>query len=452
MPLPMGGMQALKAATRLNYLIDGRTAIRLLPPIRVAGPDAIRAAWSPDGRFALAACVSSGMQPTLATPASLTLWDKTTRRSLEIWRHRLASPVLAGPMRWLANAQVGIVRWRWMEADENSNWGIKEGIVWVNAAQGVARELDSQPGDELFAPLTQAGCVILHGKPGFALQSLNVVAPDGSLSAIIAMPDGARSCKQMCWQAEGKQFCMELEVAATAQDKKDNAKAEGQAGDGPNRSRWFAIDVTQGRVSLLDKEPKGIPALRDSIAFLGVPSVTDGGALRVKSAATILKHGSVEAEIHPLWLETGGTKPMPALLCADGEQGRVAPSGDAALYLAQGSVWVTPLQRMPRALFCNCRPRAASKRLKYRAWTLGQAVRMWSAAHKGMLPMPEQALAALQSLMPSESLYAGFRYVWTGGALPANARPTETVVAEIIGPGGKAVIFADGHSAWKNSE
>lgn len=51
--------------------------------------------------------------------------------------------------------------------------------------------------------------------------------------------------------------------------------------------------------------------------------------------------------------------------------------------------------------------------------------------------------------MPTESLYEGFRYYWAGGELPAGIRPTETVVAEILGPGGKAQIFADGHSIWK---
>ena len=58
----------------------------------------------------------------------------------------------------------------------------------------------------------------------------------------------------------------------------------------------------------------------------------------------------------------------------------------------------------------------------------------------------------MQSLTPSESLYAGFRYLWDGGALPAGASPAETVVAEILGPGGSARIFADGHIAWKNQE
>lgn len=34
----------------------------------------------------------------------------------------------------------------------------------------------------------------------------------------------------------------------------------------------------------------------------------------------------------------------------------------------------------------------------------------------------------------------------------APPRATETVVAEILGPGGTAQIFADGHSAWKSND
>ena len=150
------------------------------------------------------------------------------------------------------------------------------------------------------------------------------------------------------------------------------------------------------------------------------------------------------------WLATTGAKPMAALLCADGDRAQVAPSGNAVLYLAQTGVCVTTLRRAPQALFTEIHFICTPGRCGLPRMAIGQAVRMWSGDHVGELPVPQEALGALQSLMPSQFLYEGFRYVWHGGALPAGVRPTEAVVAEILGPGGVALIFADGHSAWKS--
>ena len=172
----------------------------------------------------------------------------------------------------------------------------------------------------------------------------------------------------------------------------------------------------------------------------------------MKTVATTLKQGDVEAPIQSLWLAIGGEKPMSALLCVDGEKAQVSPSGDAVLYLAQTGVWVTPLQRTERALFTTTVLATHRDDVRYHAWALAQAVTMWNSTHNAVLPVPDEAIASLQSFMPDETLFKGFRYVWKGGALPANVRPADTVVAEIVGPGGWAQIFADGHTTWKSSD
>lgn len=450
MPPRVTGTRASEAATRLEYLIEGETAIRLMPSAMVTGQGMTQAEWSPDGRFVLAVRIPTALQPTDTVPVSLALWNKKTRRSVDLWNHRLSAPVLAGPTRWLANGHVGIVSWRWMEADENGNWGIKEGMVWVDAARGVAHEIDAQPGDQLFVSSQGSGAV-LNGHPPFLLQSLRVIAPDGSLSPMVPLPEGVRGYHQARWQADGKQFFLELDVVVPAQEKKEDAKPHDQSFAGPIRKQWFAVDMALARVSPLDKEPVGVPALPGDMPPKPLSKAGES-SLRVSAAPTILRQRRTETQIHSLWLETGGNTPMAALLCADGTQARIAPAGDAVLYLAQTGVWVTPLARMPRAVFMTSVLTPHQDDVKYRAWTLAQGVRMWRETHQGGLPVPEDAVAALQSLMPAELLYEGFRYVWKGGALPAQALSAETVIAEIAGPGGYAQIFADGHSVWKSAE
>ena len=238
----------------------------------------------------------------------------------------------------------------------------------------------------------------------------------------------------------------------TVQDKNDIPKGDNQGTKGRRRNQWYAVDLLHPQIVALDKEPADVYRLPDTAAFPKPALGTSSSTLHVAAVSTELKHGSVEIPLHALWLETGGPTPMSALLCADGTRAQIAPSGDAVLYLEQTRVWVTALQRTPRPIFTASILAAHQDDVKYRAWTLAQAVRMWSAAHEGILPTSDEALTALQSLMPTEALYAGFRYVWPGGAVPVGVRPADTVVAEILGPGGCAQIFADGHSAWKNNK
>lgn len=53
-----------------------------------------------------------------------------------------------------------------MELDESGNWSTHEALVWINAALGVAREIDSQLRDRVFLSPTQPVSIMLHGNWG----------------------------------------------------------------------------------------------------------------------------------------------------------------------------------------------------------------------------------------------------------------------------------------------
>jgi len=83
-PSRLSEAQELEAASRLDYLFDDKTAIRLLPSEAVISQGVTRAEWSPDSRFVLAARAPHPALPPQKTPVSIAIWDKTTHRSVEL--------------------------------------------------------------------------------------------------------------------------------------------------------------------------------------------------------------------------------------------------------------------------------------------------------------------------------------------------------------------------------
>ena len=328
----------------------------------------------------------------------------TGRRTaaVELWSRRLATPALAGPIQWAAKAQTGLLHWRWMEADAAGAWSVREGMVWIDAARGAARELDTQIGDTVCLSPTRTGGGLRAATRGCRFSLVRVIAPDGSVSPPMTVPAGAYQRGPRRWQPDGKNFYLELSVPLPAPEKKDVSKADAQGAGAPappeqaqgfgapSRSQWFAVELAPPHLVALDREPAdALPAVNPGAPPSPLPRA-GADALHIASAPAVLKQGAVETPLHPLWLETGGAKPMAALLCADGERAQLAPAGDAALFLAQGRVWVTTLQRLPRPLFLASILTAHQDDVKSRAWTLAQAVRMWSGAHAGTLPGPKR--------------------------------------------------------------
>jgi prepilin-type processing-associated H-X9-DG protein len=70
-----------------------------------------------------------------------------------------------------------------------------------------------------------------------------------------------------------------------------------------------------------------------------------------------------------------------------------------------------------------------------------------------MLPDKDVNLGeTLGKHLKDPSLLVGFVYTFKGGRQIDLENPTGTVLGYVEGPGGRAVLYADGHATWVNNK
>jgi hypothetical protein len=80
---------------------------------------------------------------------------------------------------------------------------------------------------------------------------------------------------------------------------------------------------------------------------------------------------------------------------------------------------------------------------------LGLAAAMYAADYNENLPGPDGITDKLFPYLKNGDMFNGFVWTFGGGPLSGIDKPAETETGYVTGPGGRAVIFADGHVTWR---
>jgi hypothetical protein len=213
--------------------------------------------------------------------------------------------------------------------------------------------------------------------------------------------------------------------------------------DGANvRRTYYAVDVRTGQTQLLAKAPQ-----RHAGAVVETPRLPFHVVTR-RQNVTLAE--SVE-RIRPIWLESSVKSEYPrVLLAADGADVTLLPDADGALYNSRAAFWFTPILKMDRTTYVTVRHAAERAVAVSNAKQLGLAARMYAADYDEVLPGPDGIQDKLSPYLGSDSLFEGFTYTFGGSALADIESPSQTVLGFVIGPGGRAVVYADGHARWAN--
>jgi hypothetical protein len=216
----------------------------------------------------------------------------------------------------------------------------------------------------------------------------------------------------------------------------------------PAHAKRVAFDLRTGALSPLAQAPE-TPTER------AMP-------VRLRQTTTALKEDNTSQRISPLWLESSVKSEHPrVLVCADGEGGSVAPDAGAVMYLSQGAAWVAPLTRMPREQML------AQVRVAQRAEAMSNgkqialAFSMYAQDYDETLPPAgDNTMGVLSPYVKSEDVdrvfrspdtgAPGFTYAYTGGPLNTVKDPSSTELGYLAGPGGRVVIYVDGHVKWQD--
>lgn len=183
------------------------------------------------------------------------------------------------------------------------------------------------------------------------------------------------------------------------------------------------------------------------------PNRTKAGMLTLKSQSVTANAGETQKKLSVLWLESSVKSEFPRMVLAgDATEGVLRPKADGAFYQSQGALWFAPFLRMNQAQFLTARKAALKAVAISNAKQAGTGLMMYAQDYDEVLPTPDGIKDKVMPYVKNEAILDGLVYTYPGGKLADIDKPAETLMGYVLGPGGRANIYVDGHVKWKDDE
>jgi prepilin-type processing-associated H-X9-DG protein len=192
----------------------------------------------------------------------------------------------------------------------------------------------------------------------------------------------------------------------------------------------------------------------------------------------MVKEAGGAIRVRMLWLTEEGARPAARALVAiegdkegispltevtvyelgskiDGDKVEILPGCRGVLYEFKGALWVAPVVRMSAAAFRNAQIETLRKIALQNAKQVAIAFSCLFQDYQDEAPPTENVRDAISPYLrfsPAMSALSDFTFTYRGGDLLAWLRdmpdmedPANTEIGIMRGPGGVAVVYADGH-------
>ncbi len=452
-PAQVGGPQ------RESFLLTDKEAIGVLPPEVAAAGGVEWAKWSSDGRFVLMRRTAIRFTPdvlkglltyTLKTPpgeVAITVWDNVAHKAQDVWKRPMGKGNVER-LEWLPGSSVALAIVDTTEPAKTPNDPpeTRRGILRINAETGITRVVLDQPQTyfwQLDSSPSKPFAILRHDDPEYSTETqadgkvvqrikawnhmLAVIQESGVICQPMRVPDGL-VLAEIAWSQQGDSIlhCMDW----PRQPKQKPVP------------RYLSLDVRTGSMKPYANTPD----------FYKRPP--DGLPIRLKSSSTIAKEGDISRTLPTLWLESVTTSSQPrAFVAADAQEAELSPSGESVLYRSNGAAWVAQLIRMSKEDYAKIVEQALRTVALSKGKQLGLAAMMYAQDYDEVLPGASADInGKLEPYLQTNALFDGFVYTFAGGALKDIGEPSTTELGYVMGPGGRAVIFADGHVTWRSDK
>lgn len=443
LPTLLRAQETLPGSPRFSLLLTDKEAIGIIPGDIIVGQSVSQARWTPDGKNVVALRLPAELKPMAPPPSELSLvfWNSGTRRSRELWKRNFTSPVnTVQALTWLPGTQTCLTTLHWTEkvkaAGDNGKEllvdDFRQELLWVDLLKEQVREIPLRPFEAVYISPAQPYAVLHLAAyvEGRGQHALRVLKSDGSLGPDIPVPDRMQ-VGPVQWAKEGALLNLQL--------LKRLPEVKGLM------AQWFTFNPATG-------EFRAMPDQKEPPAPFTPPPPKPGSApLQVLPATSKFTLAETSATVRSLWLQSAvAGESGRALLCAEGEYGQVSPQGDSVLYVSQRAAWVSSLLRMPKEAYTKAKGAAERMVSLSKGKQIGLALMMWAQDHDEKLPGQDGVHDQIKPYLQNDSMLQGFTYLFTGGSLADIKAPAETLIGQVEGPGGRALIYADGHVKWKD--
>jgi hypothetical protein len=423
----------------LGAVLVGRDAYVLQPPEMIAGGNVIRHSVSSSGAFVLAvrrtpprlpASLTEKSSPNTAE-ISLHLWDTAERKGAVLWRDTSTERVPVGLSLegFFPNTNLALIRVsRGSDArPEGSRFFL------VNAGKRTVREIASGPlDDRLILSRSQPRAAIFSETD----RTMRIIREDGGISQSfpLAVPGWDGGFLFWFWHKDGKN------LVGWYAGKDENDKPKKMA---------VLLDSDTGKRTPHDPRPNQPESEKDS----SVPPPP----IQIHTDKGEVKREDTQVNLTPLWLVgTGKDAEGRALLTANGSRPELLSR--AALFYSAGALYAAPLQRIDRETYVAMRRQQWRMQAMTNAKQIGLGMMMYAQDYDGNFPSPDGNLKeVVNPYLKNDSLWNnpetgrfGFQAAYKQTTLSGFSSPSTTALGYLTGPGGRAVIYVDGHVKWED--
>jgi hypothetical protein len=445
-----------------HIVLTDTSAYALLPAELVASPMVTRVKASANGRYLLverqftrisAQILQEAMTRKQPPPGevSLVLWDSKTHESRTVWKGDMPTITIT-QMEWMTGTDTAfaLIHKSVPPDPKEANPQFKQVYSLLRISAGAERaQVVGEADFEVFAGITLKFSPIepLAGVERTIYKQEDVKAPDGTIRKGIVVENSVSLMRQDGRIGPSIPMPKEAVGAGIAFDSSGNPLILATIVQPGKKSRdaAFSLDPRTGQARLLNELPKFWEDKPESM-------ITVGNQIRLKQGVNTVKEEETSQQTALLWLESISKSPSPRTVVAwDAFEGRFLKGGDGIIYQSQGALWVTPILSMSKEQYAAMQDAAKRMVVLNNAKQVGLGLLMYAQDYDEKLPNGDGINDKISPYIKNSDVMQGFVYTYGGGALASIQSPSEQELGYVNGPGGQAIIYADGHVKWKNN-
>ncbi len=447
-----------QAQTVHDFVLGAKDAVGATPAEVVCGPQVESMSWSPSGRYLLVSrqvlslndqqfvqIVSKTATPnTIPMPKSeIIIWDNVARKAKTIFSYP-GDKLQVSPFGWFAKSDVCV-----LAITKNSNdVNLANNLVLVTASSGAQRTIPYVPNrDTPVLSLTQDFLAI---ETDSSIPAPTYYGP-GSAATVVGPPPGAGGDVRSAPIPVLRQLSLKFYKPSGGSTNSINLPPSTVVGciwsqsgvvccatkeriNNKNVSSWYSINPTTLAVQKMATKP----------VFESKPSQDE---VIVIDAQQKLKDKS-NAKVVVLTQKTAKSGDS-VNLTTDGDQGVLNDQATATAFRFQGAAVVRNIVHIPADVFAELKKAAQKSDLLSDVKQVGLGLIMFGTDNDDKFPSKDSDWqSALDPYLRNSRLLDGFVYTFAGGSMTGIENPASTELGYKEGPGGRAVIYADGHAKW----
>lgn len=435
------------------HVLSGASAFLLLPPQPVIGDRVQSMSWSPTGEYLALIKITSedanaiksaiaGSEFEPKRERSLVIYDVKNKKSTTLWTGQQAKGMISEPM-WLtgSNRFFVILDEKLRTVDPNHPNPSQQSLLVIDAGRGTSDtvlKVEQEGGFPMLdvnpSPADESAILTIDRTLGSA--AMPPTAASGTLTAPAAAPTQS---EHYILRRSGElvgPLKFPTSVRFTGWKSPDGAPVFMSWKRGPDGRRMqdlVSVDPASGKLesitNFMEWQPKGTAAPVDAVIVEG-----DKHTRPITGNA---------------WL-VSSNEDSRAEIAAEASNIELSPRYNAVAYISNGVALVRPLLQVPKSSFLKAVVEAERQRAMMDAKMSGLAALMYGADYDDVLPGQNFTISdILAPYMKDRAALDKLVYTFQGGNLSDVKDPANTELGYISGPGGRAIIYVDGHVIWK---